>query len=196
MILGLILLAGPKGFASDVQYEIGAGYDFFAGDSLQSLAPQTGYLLRFGAEAGRRSIFKWMSSLTLLESQGTSNFSDSGTTRNLNYTLVAGEFELGMKLAFLAANDRLPVQPYIGGAGAAMSTSFSFPAGSNVSSTFPLTEAQNFYGYSIFVGADIETGRDWGINVEVDQTVLSGTVANNPFSLNSNRVFLNLFFRR
>jgi len=195
-LLGLVSVALENAGAADVQFEIGGGYNYFAGQDAKSLAPATGYLLRFGAESGRRSIFKWVSSLSLLSSQGTADFNDSGTTRNLNYTLVAGEFDLGFKLAFLAGNDRLPVQPYVGASGSAMSASFTFPTNSVVSATFPKTEAQNFYGYDIFVGVDVETGRDWGFNIEVDQIRLAGTVASQPFSLDSNRVYLNLFFRK
>ncbi len=196
LLIMFVIFSGPKVFADEVQYEVGGGYAYFAGLPLKSLAPKTGVMARFGAEAGRKSIFKWMSNFSLMSASDTSTFSDNGTTQTLAYQLVAGEFNFGFKLAFLAPIDRLPIQPYLGASGSAMSASFKFGDNTALSSTFPKTDAQNFYGYNIFVGVDINLDRSWGINFQVEQSKISGTVALQPFALDSNRVFFSLFFRQ
>lgn len=191
----ILLVSASSGLAADIQYEIGGGYAYFAGQQYKSLAPKTGYLVRFGAGAGRKNIFKWVSNLTLVSSSGTTDFNDAGTYRNLQYNLVAGEFNLGFKLAFLAPMERLPVQPYLGASGSAMSASFAFPENATVSDTFPKTEAQNYYGYNIFVGVDIEFNKKMGVNLQVEQSKISGTLAQSAFALDSNRILISLFFR-
>ena len=195
LALLFVVFASANVYASEVQYDVGGGYAYFSGDPNKSLAPNTGYLVRFGAEAGRKTILKWTSNLTLAYSSSTSTFIDAGSFPSLSYTLVEGEFNLGFKLEFLAAYDKLPVQPYVGATGSIGSTSFKFAQDAAVSATFPKTDAENFYGYAIFVGVDISFTNYWGMGIEVEQSATTGTVAKQPFSLNSNRVFLNLFFQ-
>jgi hypothetical protein len=190
------VLSAQSASAGDVQYEVGGGYAYFAGEQYKSLAPKTGYMLRFGAGEGRKSVLKWVSNLTLLTSSGTSDFTDNGSNVNLSYQLIGGEFNLGLKIAPLSGLDRLPIQPYVGATGSAMAASFKFADNAPVSTQFPRTEAQNFYGYTIFVGADIELSKDiWGVNFQVEQSKITGTVAKQPFFLDSNRIFMSLFFR-
>lgn len=194
-LMAALLTTSSLVLASEVQYEVGGGYEYFSGDQNKSLAPKTGYMMRFGAEAGRKTILKWMSNLTLVSSTDTATFNDNGSYPSLAYQLIEGEFNLGIKLAFLAGYDRLPIQPYVGGSGSLGSASFKFADNAAVSTTFPKTDAENFYGYAIFVGVDIMIGRQWGVNLHVEQSQTSGTVAKQAFYLNGNRAFFSLFFQ-
>lgn len=182
-------------WAKDFQYEIGPGYAYFAGQEKKSLAPLTGYLMRFAAGTSSEKTFRWVSSMSLLSSSGESVFDDAGTDRTLTYQLIGGEFNIGFRIGFLSGFSKLPVQPYFGAAGSIVSASFAFPKDSTVSETFPKTDAGNFYGYAIFVGTDLTLGKEWGLNVHVEQSNIAGTLAQKQFVLNSNRVFLMMFFR-
>jgi len=195
IFIAVALMQIPSAFAEDIQFEVGGGLMYFAGKPYQSLAPKTGYMVRFGAGAGRQYIFKWVSSFSMFTSSGNTTFNDNGTYTALDYQLVGGEFNLGLKIAPLASLEHLPMQPYVGASGAATSASFKFPENAPVSTTFPKTDSSNYYGYNIFVGVDIEMTKSWGVNFLVEQSKLSGTLANNQFNLDSNRVLFQLFFR-
>lgn len=193
LILFFAFFASAAKAENNTQYNLMLGYHYFSGKDLKSLAPNTSYLMRFGAGSGTKSMFGWISSMALQFGTATANFNDSGTTRALSYQLIGGEFNLGFRIMPFASQYKLPVQPHFGVTGALQVDSFNFGT-QTVSATFPKTEAQQFYGYNLFVGTDVSLGKNWGVVLQVEQSVISGTVATAVFELSGNRVFLGLFF--
>jgi hypothetical protein len=197
-IVGLSLLVVTatmqKASARESQFDVLVGYHYFSGLAQQSIAPNTGYVLRFAAGT-RKGILRWTSNLSLLYATATNEFDDGGTTRDLAYTLMGGEFNIGFKVAPLGNFTKLPIQPYFGATGAVQIDSFVFGEDATTSATFPKTDATQFFGYNVNVGVDLSMSKRWGFVVAVEQSKVSGTLAATPFVLDGNRVFIGLYFK-
>ncbi|MCM2282969.1 MAG: hypothetical protein NDI61_14100, partial [Bdellovibrionaceae bacterium] len=137
-----VLLAAP--FAARAErsmYDVSAGLEYFAGKTQESLAPETGTLLRLGAQTGE-NMFRWATSLVITTGSGEADFDDQGTTvADLSYTVLGGEFNLGFALYPLGSNSKLVLQPYLMATGASHLASISFEKDAPVSDEFPRSDS-------------------------------------------------------
>lgn len=194
--IGLMFaMSAQRTWAEEYQHEVGVGLHYYSGAADESLAPNTGTLLRFTAGNVPSGWFKWLTSLSILTGGSTATFDDAGSSRTLDYTLIGGEFNVGFSIVPMASFQKLPVQPYFGSTVSLQVNSLRFGDTSGASATFPKTDAGMFMGYALLVGVDLQLGKSFGIGFLVEQSVINGQVAEATFAMGGNRVLLNMFFR-
>lgn len=132
--------------------------------------------------------------MSIFSSGGSATFDDTGTSTELTYSLLGGEFNLGFGVYPLGSISKLTIQPYFGGAGSVQVDSIQFPKDATTSTTFPKTDSPTVYGYTLSVGADVQIDKNYGLKIQVEQAIISGKVANAPFALSGNRILLGLYF--
>lgn len=195
LIIGLgIIISNSDLFAASSQYSIGAGLHYFSGKDGEALSPDTGTVLKFAAGEGRGEVFRYWTSLSLLLGNDKATFTASSSASELDYQLKGGEFQLGMKIVPLANNIKIPIQPYIGVNIVIQNNQFAFDESATVAATFPFSDSQMFYGYSITVGTDILMSKRWGWFLEVEQGVVSGTLGGSTFATGGNRILFGITF--
>lgn len=189
---------GPSPFAvhaSRSMYDVSAGLEYFSGKTEESLAPETGTLVRLGAQTGE-NIFRWATSLVITTGSGQADFDDAGTTvEDLDFKILGGEFNLGFAIYPLGSNSKLALQPYLMVTGASHLASISFDRDAAVSDEFPRSDSAMMFGYNLGVGADYAVSKEWGIKIHIERGQISGTLAESTFGLGGQRVLLGLFFR-
>ena len=104
MFFGKVIFAAGKS-----QFDVGIGMHYYSGVVDESLAPKTAVGLRLGALSGE-GMFRWFTAVTIFSSSGNSNFDDAGTSTALDYTLLAGEFDIGGAYYPFGGSSKLPVQ--------------------------------------------------------------------------------------
>lgn len=193
--LVLLSIFAPIGaYADKSQYDIGAGMEYFSGKTQESLAPETGIVLRLGAQTGE-SIFRWATSLVITSGSGEADFDDQGTTvGDLEYKVLGGEFNIGFALYPLGRQSKLVLQPFLMATGASHLASLSFDKDAAVSDEFPRSDSAMMFGYNLCVGADYAVNKDWGIKIQIERSQISGTLAESTFALGGQRVMIGLFF--
>ncbi len=189
----MILLFSTPCWASKFNYDIGVGMEYFSGLEEKSLAPGSGTVLRFGAQKGEE-IFRYATSFYITSSSGEANFDDSGTTVELTYTLLGGEFNFGFAIYPLGSDSKLELQPYLMATGSTHLASISFDKDAAVSDTFPKSDAAMMFGYALAVGVDYAVAKEWGIKLHVERSAITGALAGSSFSLSGQRVILGLYF--
>lgn len=180
--------------AGSSQYGVGAGLHYFSGKDGEALSPNTGTVLKFVAGEGRGSVVRWWTSLSVLIASGSADFTSSSSSSDLDYSLKGGEFQIGTKLVPLAGNIKLPIQPYLGVNLVIQTNQFAFDESATVAATFPYSDSQMFYGYNITVGTDILMSKKWGWFLEVEQSVVSGTLGGSTFATGGNRILVGVAF--
>ena len=180
-------------FAASAQYGLGFGLHYFSGQEGESLAPDTGTVIKFAAGEGRGEVFRWWTSLSLLVASSDAIFTASSNASAIDYSLKGGEFQLGMKIVPLASQIKIPVQPYMSINAVVQSNSFTFEETATVASTFPYSDSQMYYGYNITVGSDLIMSKKWGFFIEVEQSVVSGSLGGSSFASGGNRILIGIF---
>lgn len=193
LALILCIFAGPA-WASKFSYDVGAGLEYFSGQTEESLAPLTGTLIRLGGQKGEE-IMRWATSLYVISSSGEADFDDAGTTQTLSYSLIGGEFNFGFAIYPLGGESKLTMQPYLMVTGSSHLASISFPEDAAVSDTFPKSDAAMMFGYALAVGADIAFSKEWGMKLHIERSQITGTLAGSSFGLSGQRVILGLYFQ-
>jgi hypothetical protein len=189
----ITILYSSISFGASAQYGLGFGLHYFSGQEGESLAPDTGTVIKFAAGEGRGEIFRWWTSLSLLIASSDAIFTASSNASAIDYSLKGGEFQLGMKIVPLASQIKIPVQPYMSVNAVVQSNSFTFDETATVASTFPFSDSQMFYGYNITVGSDLIMSKKWGFFIEVEQSVVSGTLGGSSFATGGNRILIGIF---
>ncbi|MBN1114767.1 MAG: hypothetical protein JXA66_05465 [Oligoflexia bacterium] len=178
--------AGNLYAVNTIQYGVDGGMTYYSGTRTQSLAPNSGYLGRFEAGIGN-GFFRFTSNFTLVYSQATAYFNDSGSENVYTFRMINGEFNFGVKCYFLYFIAKSPIQPYIGGSGGVQLASLKFTESDDMSATWPRAEARMFYGYNIFAGVDIWGGKKTGVNFHFEQSNMSGSIGGRAFKLSGLR---------
>ncbi len=189
----MFLASATPCWASKFNYDIGGGLEYYSGLEEKSLAPGSGTVLRFGAQKGENE-FRWVTSLNVTSSSGEATFDDSGTSIDLDYTLLGGEFNFGFALYPLGGDNKLDLQPYLMATGSTHLASISFDKDAAVSDTFPKSDAGMMFGYALAVGVDYAVDKEWGIKLHIERSQISGALAGSSFSLSGQRVILGLYF--
>ena len=195
LLLCIVLGTGPicpEVYAGrgNPQITLAGGLVFYKGSEPDSLAGDMGYMMRFQAESARDKFFRIFGNFTLSYASGDATFSDSGADVTLNYRMIAGEFNFGVKLSVLKFLKDSPVQPFVAGFGNGHLNSMQFTGAA--SATFPRAETSLFYGYGYQAGVDFYIGDNAGVQITFEQALISGTIAGSSFKLGGLRYFIGL----
>lgn len=193
-VLLLALSSHLPAYANKSSYDIGGGLQYFSGKTQESLAPETGMVLRLGAMTGE-NIFRWATSLVVTSGSGEADFDDQGDPiSDLSYSILGGEFNIGFAMYPLGSQSKLALQPYLMATATSHLASISFDKDAPVSDDFPRSDSAMMFGYNLGVGADYAVSKDWGIKIHIERGQIAGQLAGSTFNLSGQRVILGLFF--
>ncbi len=122
---------------------------------------------------------------------GLNNFSDSGTSRSLNFKTISGTAALGIAINLIPGKQLFWIHPYIGGAGTAGFTYLQFTDTSITLTSLNRTDTQFTYGYIAFLGVDFAFSKhaESGFYIEVQLQYNYGKLAGqNPLHIDGFRV--------